>query len=152
VSYTYAGVNPPPGGIYTFSGKVSPDGFAIIGPRIGYAVDQWLPYFRIGSVFASGSRNSTASYTNAGGTATFTGSKDFKSSGFGAGVGAEYAIDDAWSFRAEYTYVSLGKSSSSDVVCSGNGAVCAAFANASLDNIHNSFTANVFRVGINYKF
>jgi outer membrane immunogenic protein len=151
-TFKYAGVNPPPGGTYTFSGKVSPDGFAILGPRIGYAVDQWLPYFRIGGVFASGSREPTATYTNSGGTATFSGSKNFKASGVGVGFGAEYAINDSWSFRADYTYVNLGKSSSSDTVCSGNAAACSAFANVRLDNLHNSFTANVFRVGINYKF
>ena len=151
-TFTYAGINPPPGGTYTFSGKLSPNGFAILGPRIGYAVDQWLPYFRIGGVFASGSREPTATYTNAGGTATFSGSKDFKTSGVGVGFGAEYAITDSWSFRADYTYVNLGKSSGSDAVCSGPAAACAAFVGVRLDNLHNNFTANLIRVGINYKF
>jgi outer membrane immunogenic protein len=151
-TYTYTGASPPPDGTYTFSGKTTPDGFAIIGPRIGYAIDQWLPYFRVGSVIASGSRRSNASFTDSAGTATFSGSKNFKASGIGVGLGTEYQLDNTWSIRAEYTYVNLGRSSQSDVLCSGSVAACNAFASLRLDNIHNSFTANVFRVGVNYKF
>jgi outer membrane immunogenic protein len=151
-SFTYAGPTPPPNGTYMFSGKVSPNGFGILGPRIGYAVDNWLPYFRIGGVFTSGSHHSTATFTDASGTASFTGGKNTKNNGFGVGFGVEYMLQDPWSFRAEYTHVSLGKGSNSVTSCTGTAATCAAFGNISIQNNHNSFTANIFRVGVNYKF
>lgn len=151
-SFTYAGAAPPPDGIYNFSGKVSPDGFAILGPRIGYALDNWLPYIRAGGVFTGGSHTSTASFTDASGTASFTGGKNFKSSGYGVGAGLDYLVTDHVFFRAEYTHVNLGKGTNTVTACTGTAATCAEFGALSLDNIHNSFTANIVRVGINYKF
>ena len=145
-----------PAGTYDFSGKLSPDGFLILGPRIGYAVDQWLPYFRVGGIHANGSTTSAASFTPAGGsapTASFNGGKNFKSNGWVVGVGAEYMPEGSpLSIRAEYLYVNIGKGSGSDRVCNGSAAACSAFNGIELDNIHNSFTASLFRVGVNYKF
>jgi outer membrane immunogenic protein len=151
-SFTYAGPIPPPNGTYAFSGKVSPNGFGIIGPRIAYAFDNFLPFFRIGSVFTGGSHKSTSSFTDASGTASFTGGKNFNSSGFGVGTGFDYMVADSVFFRLEFTHVSLGKGSNSATACTGTAATCAEFGNISLDNIHNSFTANILRAGINYKF
>ncbi|HWX80605.1 MAG TPA: OmpA family protein [Steroidobacteraceae bacterium] len=151
-SYTYAGATPPPDGTYSFYGKVNPNGFAILGPRIGYSVDNWLPYLRLGGVFTGGSHSSTSSFTDASGTASFSGGKNFKSNGFGAGVGSDFKIDNAWFFRAEYTYVSLGKGSTTVTQCTGTAATCAEFGNFELNNLHNKFTASVFRVSINYRF
>ena len=57
--------------------------------------------------------------------------------------------------RLEYTYVNLGKGSNSVASCSSTVAgACNAFINSglSLNNTHNSFTASVLRVGINYSF
>jgi outer membrane immunogenic protein len=151
-AYTYTGPTPPPNGTYAFSGKGSPNGFFLLGPRVGYAVDTFLPYFRIGGVFTSGSHNFTSSFTDANGTATFSGGKDYNSSGFGAGFGVEDQIAQNWSVRAEYTYINLGKGHNTVTTCTGSTATCAEFGNLSLDNIHNNFTANIFRVGINYLF
>jgi outer membrane immunogenic protein len=144
-----------PNGTYAFSGKISPDGFLILGPRLGYAVDNWLPYLRAGAVISSGSHDLTASYTPTGAsapTATFNGGKNSTSTGFGISAGFEYALPEQWSFKMEYTYVDLGKGSNSGVTCNPPGAACNAFANFTLDSIHNSFTASVLRVGVNYRF
>jgi outer membrane immunogenic protein len=151
-TFTYTGASPPPDGTYSFSGKSNPNGFAILGPRVGYVVDNWLPYFRIGGVFTSGSHHNTATFTDASGTASFAGGKNTKNNGFGVGVGVEYALQDPWSVRAEYTHVSLGKGSNTVTSCSGTAATCTEFGNIGIQNTHNSFTANIFRVGINYKF
>jgi outer membrane immunogenic protein len=151
-SFTYTGPQPPPNGIYTFSGKVSPNGFALLGPRIGYAVDGWLPYLKVGGVFTGGSHTTTTSFTDATGTASFSGGKNFKSNGFGVSVGTDYMIAEQVFFRAEFTHVNLGKGTNTTTTCTGSAATCAEFGNISLDNIHNSFTANILRVGINYKF
>jgi outer membrane protein OmpA-like peptidoglycan-associated protein len=151
-----------PGGTAAFSGKVSPDGFAILGPKIGYAFGNLLPYVRAGGVYAGGSRTTTATYTAAGDStpdAYFSGSKNFKSSGFGAGAGFDYLLSDNWFLRAEYTYIKLGKGTNDVTQCTTAGtaagaAICDQFGTDALElnNIHNSFTANIARFGVNYKF
>jgi outer membrane immunogenic protein len=158
--YTAPAGGTVPSGTFAFSGKTSPNGFAILGPRIGYAVDNWLPYFRVGGVFTGGSRTSSATYTQATNTtgtpdAAFSGSKNFKSNGFGLGLGSDFKVADQLFIRAEYTYVSLGKGTSSATACTPAGsALCTQFNSSQyqLDNIHNKFTASVFRVGLNYRF
>ena len=80
-----------------------------MGPRIGYAIDNWLPYLRVGGVFTGGSQQQYDDFHRRPGTASFCGGKNFKSNGFGASVGTDIKIDDAWFFRADYTYVNLGK-------------------------------------------
>jgi outer membrane immunogenic protein len=159
-SFTYDGALGGPAGTYNFSGKVSPNGFGILGPRIGYAVDNFLPYFRVGGVFTGGSRNSNATFTAAGNTsgvpdAVFSGGKNFKSSGFGVGVGLDVMVADSLFVRGEFTHVSLGKGTNEATSCSPAGsAACSFFGSDAfeLNNIHNSFSANIFRVGLNYKF
>ena len=65
-SYTYTGIRTParypiPNGTYALNGKVSPNGIGLLGPRVGYAFDQWLPYFRAGAAFAGGQHTGTLS-------------------------------------------------------------------------------------------
>ena len=144
----------PPPGIYTLSGKLSPKDFAIIGGRIGYGGDTLFPYLRAGAVVA-GSQSSALSFTPAGTTvplASFGGGKNFNSSGWAAGAGAEIGLNGAWSISAEYLHMSLGKGSGSTTTCEGTAIACSAFAGVSLDNMHNGFTANIVRIGINYWF
>jgi len=153
-SRTYSGTEIP-AGTYAFSYKVNPDGFLIVGPRVGYAVDRWLPYLRAGGVYTTGTTDVLATFTPAGGsaaTSTFNGGKNTHSHGYGISLGTEYAMDDNWSFKAEYTYVDLGKGSNATSNCSGDPATCAAFVGTSLDSIHNNFTASMFRIGFNYRF
>ena len=96
-TYTYNGALPALRGTYTFSGNNDPDGFLILGPRIGYTVNKTLPYFRFGGVFTSGSRHIAATFTPAAyavhpiagvptpppPVAVFQGGKDYDSSGYG---------------------------------------------------------------------
>jgi outer membrane immunogenic protein len=147
-SLVYSGTTFPDG-TYTFTGKNSPSGFGILGPRIGYALDNWLPYIRAGGVFTSGKSNLTATAPNG---AIFDGGKNYKSHGFGVGAGVDYALPESWSIRAEYTYVNLGKGSNSLTGCTGSTAACDAYQGLSLDNIHNSFTFSIIRIGVNYEF
>lgn len=144
----------PPAGTYTLSGKLSPNGFAVIGPRMGYAGDLWLPYIRVGTVVAAGSHNSTLTFTPAGATkpvASFNGGKNFASNGWAAGGGTEIGLNGAWSITAEYLHVSLDSSDFTSN-CNGSPSDCAAFSGISLYSTHNRFTANIFRIGINYWF
>jgi len=153
-TYNFPGSTTPPilPGTLTTSLRGSPNGLLIVGPRVGYAVDNWLPYFRVGGVFTSGSHNSTATFTDANGTASWSGGKNYKNNGFGAGFGSDVMIADQLFFRAEYNYISLGKGSADVTQCTGTAATCAEFSNLQLSNFHNKFTANLFRVGLAYKF
>jgi hypothetical protein len=153
-SLRYAGNVPPPG-TYTFSGRLSPSGFGIIGPRIGYAGDHWLPYLKVGAIITGGSRGSTLSYTPTGTakpTVSFSGGRTFASAGWVTGGGFELVLSGPWSISAEYVHASLGNGSDSIGNCAGSASACAAFSGISLDSAHNSFTANIFRIGINYWF
>ncbi|MGO9514518.1 MAG: outer membrane protein [Steroidobacteraceae bacterium] len=85
-------------------------------------------------------------------TASFSGGKNFTSTGWAAGGGFEFVLNGPWSITADYLYANLGKGSNSTTTCTGTASVCAAFSGISLDSIHNSFTAHIFRVGINYWF
>ena len=149
----FAGAAPPPG-TYSFSGKLSPKDFAIIGGRIGYGGNLVFPYVRAGAV-VTGSQSSTLAYTPTGASApiaSFGGGKNFNSSGWAAGAGAEIGLNGAWSISGEYLHMSLGKGSNSTTTCAGAANACSTFAGVSLDNTHNSFTANIIRIGINYWF
>jgi opacity protein-like surface antigen len=152
--FKYFGAAPPPG-TYTFSRKESPRGFAIIGPRIGYAGDSWLPYLRVGAVLSVGARNSELFYAPSGAikpTASFTGGKDFSTTGWVTGGGIELGLNGAWSISAEYLHASLGKGSDSLGGCNGPATACAMFSGVSLSNSHGGYSANIVRVGITYWF
>jgi len=163
-SYTYTGnANTGadtgiPNGTYAINGKVSPNGIGLLGPRVGYAFDQWLPWVRAGAAFAGGQHTSTLSFVPAAGdnppasAGSISGGKNFKSSGWNVGLGLDYDIAGPWSLAAEYNYVNLGKGTNSTFTCTASAAICARYANLSLDNIHNSFTMNMFRVGFHYSF
>ena len=84
------------------------------------------------------------------------GGKNYKSSGWNVGFGVDYDLQGPWSFTAEYNYVKLGKGTNSTFTCiTAKGtppSICTNYANFSLDNIHNSVTLNMFRVGFHYAF
>jgi outer membrane immunogenic protein len=98
--------------------------------RIGYAFDRFLPYITAGAAFG----DIKATNTNIG----FTGGSATKF-GWTLGGGLEYAFLSNWTAKAEYLYVNLGSFD-----C---GVSCGPVAPATVD-----FKANVFRVGVNYKF
>jgi outer membrane immunogenic protein len=153
-SLKFSGAIPPPG-TYQFSSKPGPSGFAVIGPRIGYGGDTWLPYVQVGAIVAVGSHDSTLAYTATGAkkpAASFSGGKDFSSTGWVAGGGFELGLNGAWSISAEYLHASLGSGSNSSTTCNGAAPTCATFAGMSFVNTHEGFSANIFRIGITYWF
>src|SRR6185312_9185272 len=112
-----------------FSGKPSPSDFAIIGSRIGYGGDTWLPYVRAGAIIAIGSHDSALSYTPTGAAKpsnSFDGGSSFATVGWVSGAGFELGLNGAWSITAEYLHANLGRGSSSRVNCSGSTSTCAA--------------------------
>jgi opacity protein-like surface antigen len=146
---------PPPPGTYVVSGRQSPNGFAVVGPRVGYAGDVWLPYLRGGTIIADGSHAGMLSFTPAGAakpSVSFTGARNFSTIGWVAGAGTEIGLNGPWSITVEYLHVNLGKGSGATAVCSGSAAACAAFSGISFDSVHDGFAANIYRIGVTYWF
>jgi len=96
--------------------------------RLGYAADRWMPYITGGAAFGD-IRTSRPFFT---GTST-------NKTGWTLGAGVEVALVGNWTAKAEYLYVDLGNTN-----C-GLGCVV-----TPVNNV--SFTANVVRGGINYRF
>jgi outer membrane immunogenic protein len=98
--------------------------------RLGYAFDRWLPYITGGAAY--GNVEATLNVPAFG----FTASSSNNQLGWTAGVGIEYAFLSNWSAKIEYLYVDLGS-----------------FNAAPAPLVNNvSFTSNIVRAGLNYKF
>ncbi len=96
--------------------------------RLGYAADRFMPYITgglaVGDIQASVPGFAGANTTNAGWT---------------VGGGIEFAIAGHWTAKAEYLYVDLGS-------------INVAARPAAQPRRTSSFTTNLFRGGINYRF
>jgi opacity protein-like surface antigen len=144
-----------PAGAYAFSGRTSPRGYAIAGPRLGYAGDVFQPYLRAGAILALGRANAKLSFTPAGATAadaTFAGGKSFSTAGWVAGGGTEIGLNGAWSIGLEFLHANLGKGSDATAACAGAASACAAFDGLMFDDVHDRFSVNLYRIGITYWF
>ncbi len=144
-----------PKGTYLDSERLSPDGFLMIAPRIGYAGREWAPYLRAGGLAAFGGRDSSVAYTPLGGTrstASFTGGKSFDTIGWVAGGGIEWGLYGPWSLGFEYMHANLGKGSSASAGCAGTVVACKGFSGIALENLHNPFTVTLYRIAVNYYF
>ena len=154
--YDYPGGAVVPAGTFAFYGKNTPNGLGTIRARFGYAVDNWLPYVTAGAALAGGSTRSSATFTPLNATAptaSFAGGRTYSSNGWTAGAGVEYQIERAWSVKAEWLYVKLGSGANQVSSCTTTVAGgCDAFGNLNLQSTSNSVSANVFRVGFNYRF
>jgi opacity protein-like surface antigen len=149
---TYGGAALLPGS-YEFSERQNPTALLILGPRLGYAGDQWLPYVRGGTILAAGSQTSALNFVPTGATksiASFAGGKSFSTVGWVAGGGAEIGLNGAWSLSAEYLHANLGRGAGRNSACTGTG--CAGFADIAVTSTHTTFNANIFRLGLNYWF
>jgi len=74
--------------------------------RLGFAVDRWLVYSKVGAAWAHERHAIAASLP---GSAAALDGREWRS-GFTAGGGIEVALLDQWSLKAEYDYVNFGKS------------------------------------------
>jgi outer membrane immunogenic protein len=106
--------------------KTSDSWLSTIRGRVGYSADRFLPYFTGGAALGNIDATTgplTTSASNAGWT---------------VGAGLEFAFTPSWSIKAEYLYVNLGKFN------------CGFNCGGLTDNV--SFSANIVRGGINYRF
>ena len=111
------------------------DYFGTVRGRIGYAFGPSLLYATGG--FAYGRVENVAN--SAGGPTFF--SKTRTAAGYVAGGGYEYRLNPAWSLKAEYQFINLGRT---DPVNPGLGSACAFGPKCESDAFHT------VRLGVNY--
>jgi outer membrane immunogenic protein len=111
-----------------FGCKTTDNWLSTVRGRLGYAADRFMPFVTGGAAFGD-IRASTPGFAGASNT----------EAGWTVGAGLEFAIAGNWTAKAEYLYVDLGKFN-----C---GISCGAIAT---DNV--SFTTNIVRAGVNYRF
>ena len=149
----YPGLSPVAG---TFMDNSASGRFlGTIRPRAGLTVDHVLLYVTGGVAF--GSVKTTDSFCSAGcaplvGNFTSVSGAATKT-GWTAGAGAEWAITNDWSIKAEYLYVDLGSFDTSNLgtPCNSVGPPNFGVGNCSIAT-HHKYTDNVARVGVNYHF
>ena len=149
------GLPAPSVGTYWATGKVSANNLFTIRPRVGFAIDRVMIYATGGLAISSVSFNQNIGYlneslvtlpiTSAAGGAN-AGSKSATQVGWTIGAGAEWAVTNNISLKAEYLYVDLGSLSfASSYTSPVDQSVWTATHKASL-------RSNIARVGVNYKF
>ena len=124
----WADINGTTNSACPFGCKTNDNWLSTVRGRLGYAADRFMPFVTGGAAFGD-IRASTPGFAGASNTNV----------GWTAGAGLEFAIAGNWTAKAEYLYVDLGKFN-----C---GISCGA---AATDNV--SFTANIVRAGVNYRF
>ena len=95
---------------YSFGGSV--DYFGTIRARLGYAYDRFLPYITGGVAYGKTAYTYHTVTNDPAGYDNYVQADDFSSTNWGwtIGAGAEYAITNNWTLKAEYLYVDLGSS------------------------------------------
>lgn len=109
--------------------EVDVNSMATLRGRVGYDMGRWMPYATVGFAAAD------ADYSVDTGTDTLDDSNTM--TGYSAGFGAEYAINDRWSAKGEYLYTNL------EGRFQGDGAI------ESADVDHE---IHAVRAGLNYRF
>ena len=121
--------------------RIGLDWFGTTRLRLGYAFGRFLPYITGGVSY--GQVIASASQLVSGAPGTVFGSASATHVGWAAGTGAEYAVTDNISLKAEYLFVQLGGVSGSEV----------GFA---LPVVGSSKTGtlgtNIVRAGLNWRF
>ncbi len=116
--------------------------------RVGKAMfdGRFMPYVTGG--FAYGGVKSAAYSSCTGCVATGFSTPTNTQTGWTAGAGAEYALTRHLSMKAEYLYTDLGR----DTIATGAGPYSLGGANLYNADVSDKATANVVRVGLNYRF
>lgn len=124
-----------------FSESAKSHYLATVRGRLGYAVSSWLFYATGGLAVAKVSYTDYLDYT---GGASQTAESSQTRTGWALGSGAEYALNQNWSLKAEYLYVSFGESTAISTSRP-------TFTNYDVTH-HHRLTEQIARVGFNYKF
>ena len=119
------------------SASVKLDYFGTIRARLGYAYDRFLPYITGGAAYGKAKFESNS-----------WGLPDTSTTRWGwtIGAGAEYAITNNWTFKAEYLYVDLGESAVN------NSNIWNSAVNLLINPIEHDNKYHTIKAGVNYKF
>jgi len=123
-------------GFPILSASSTVDYFGTIRARLGYAFDRFLPYITGGVAYGK-----TSADVSIVGLPIW--SQSSTSWGWTIGGGAEYAITNNWTFKAEYLYVDLG----SNTYDLGAAFLAPGILTSSADTQFHTIKA-----GVNYKF
>ena len=114
--------------------------------RLGYIATTDLMVYATGGLAVGSVSSSAVTTFNPGSpTSTYSGSTSSTKTGWTLGAGFEYAMTRQWSFKTEYLYVNLA----------GAGYTASPLAPSPPFTIGHSadhLSANLLRMGINYKF
>ncbi|MFG1429870.1 outer membrane beta-barrel protein [Xanthobacter sp. V2C-8] len=127
----------PPGAMRSASADLNY--FGTVRARLGYAMDRFMPYVTGGVAYGRAGFGHTARDLTGGFSAYSSSALRW---GWAAGAGAEAALTDHWTMRAEYLYVDLG---SPEEAHFDPAADLAALTAADL-------RFQTLRAGVNYKF
>ena len=132
-----------PGVITGVQGSSRLDWLGTLRARAGVAMDNVFVYGTGGLAF--GNPDQRLTLTDAAGTVTHSGTKDDTRFGWTIGAGAEIAVMDNLSFKAEYLYYDLGRNT---VRANATAAGPAGTANSA--RFENN--GHIVRAGMNYRF
>jgi outer membrane immunogenic protein len=140
-------VSPIPG--YAFgvvSAHENTNWFGTLRPRLGYTVKpNVLIYATGGLAYGDVSYRANANFIPGGvGTEQYPVSLSTTNVGWALGGGVEYAFSKCWTVKAEYLYMDLGSESAIVSPISPNPPYQTGFSWQT--------TANIFQIGVNYKF
>jgi outer membrane immunogenic protein len=134
---------------FTVNSSVSTDWLATVRGRVGFLATPALLLYGTGGLAVA---NVKANYLFTDNFATANESASISETrlGWTAGAGAEYALLNGWSIKAEYLYVDLGRASATSTNLITNGGTIAWPTSAFTHTV--DLRSNIGRVGINYKF
>ncbi len=134
------------GDILTVTNQSNSNWIATIRPRVGLVWDRLLVYATGGAAFTRLEYRESMVTTLGASSGAFSVSQT--KTGWTVGAGAEYALADRWSVRAEYLYAQFnGLAGTGGLVST----VPAGFSNVFTGRT-GTFNDNILRVGLNYRF
>ena len=129
------------------------DALATLRGRLGYTTDNWLLYGTAGLAWARvETRLSYSGSVALNPQIVVSGGREQESTtrtGWVLGAGAEYALTQGWSARAEYLYYDLGESSH-DFTASSRSPT--GFSSAAAAKATTAWRGSLLRLGLNYSF
>ncbi len=134
---------------FTIHSQYHTDWLLTARPRVGIAFDKLLLYVTGGLALTELESNFTFTDTFA---SMYETSKDSSLKvGWAFGTGIEVAIMKNWSIRGEYLHAGFGKMTSHSIITAGiPGDVAVAVKNPFTHSV--DFSANMVRLGLNYRF
>jgi len=138
---------------YNLTVSESTDWLLTARPRVGWAIDRWLPYLTTGIAVSHSHFKQTFSEP------PFTPNPESVSVsrttvGWAVGTGVEFALGRNWSTKAEYLYARFG---GTDVVgrlggADGQSPTPGSVDGAKFTNALGPLGLHLFRIGVNYRF